>query len=251
MWCGFILTVIFLTSCSLEKRHYRKGFYLSNHHHPDAKNKTSNTKDQSALKTPAQKENSRVIVKYGNDENAVTIASKNSSLQKKSGHRKTLFSEDECGDLITFKNGDELKAKVMEISEKEIKYKRCDNLDGPLITVNKSDVFMIKYANGTKEVIKDSPKQNNTQQKQNPKPNTGSNGPQIHPLAIVSIVAGLLWLYWLGSIAAIITGAIALQRIKAEPEKYNGKGAAIAGIVLGVAAVALVVIVIFIIALGI
>ncbi|GAA4368108.1 hypothetical protein GCM10023185_40560 [Hymenobacter saemangeumensis] len=56
-------------------------------------------------------------------------------------------------DLLTKRNGDELLVKVVEITSSEVKYRRADNLDGPLITVWKSDVFMIRYANGTKDVF--------------------------------------------------------------------------------------------------
>ena len=56
-------------------------------------------------------------------------------------------------DVITLRSGDEIKAKVTEISSSEIKYKRFDNLDGPTVVVAKSDVFFIKYENGTKEVM--------------------------------------------------------------------------------------------------
>jgi hypothetical protein len=56
-------------------------------------------------------------------------------------------------DVITLKNGNEIKAKVTEISSSEIKYKRFDNLEGPTVVVPKSDVFAINYENGTREVI--------------------------------------------------------------------------------------------------
>ena len=56
-------------------------------------------------------------------------------------------------DILTKRNGDELQVKVQEITPTEVKYKHFDNLQGPLITILKSDVFMIKYENGTKTVI--------------------------------------------------------------------------------------------------
>ncbi len=63
----------------------------------------------------------------------------------------TLFTK--AQDVITFKNGDELKAKVSEVGISEIKYKKFDNLSGPEYTTRKVDVFMIKYENGTKDVF--------------------------------------------------------------------------------------------------
>jgi hypothetical protein len=56
-------------------------------------------------------------------------------------------------DMITLKNGDEIKAKVTEISSTEIRYKRFDNLDGPVVVIPKADVFAINYENGTRDVI--------------------------------------------------------------------------------------------------
>lgn len=58
-------------------------------------------------------------------------------------------------DVIIFKNGDEVKAKVTEVGTTEIKYHKFENLAGPLYTIAKKDIFMIKYENGTKDVITD------------------------------------------------------------------------------------------------
>lgn len=56
-------------------------------------------------------------------------------------------------DVIINNTGDEIQAKVLEITSSEIKYKRYDNLDGPTITIAKSEVLLIKYENGTKDVF--------------------------------------------------------------------------------------------------
>ncbi|MBX0291529.1 hypothetical protein K3G63_13850 [Hymenobacter sp. HSC-4F20] len=56
-------------------------------------------------------------------------------------------------DLLTKSSGEELQVKVLEITPTEVRYKRTDNPDGPLITVRRADVFMIRYANGTKELL--------------------------------------------------------------------------------------------------
>jgi hypothetical protein len=56
-------------------------------------------------------------------------------------------------DEITFRSGDILKAKILEIGAEEIMYKKSDNLSGPTYNVKKNLVFMIKYENGTKDVF--------------------------------------------------------------------------------------------------
>lgn len=59
-------------------------------------------------------------------------------------------------DLITKKNGEDIKAKVIEIGLNEVKFKRFDNLDGPLIIIAKSEVLIIRYENGGKEIFEES-----------------------------------------------------------------------------------------------
>ncbi len=56
-------------------------------------------------------------------------------------------------DLITLKNGEDIKAKILKIGLNEVEYKRFDNLDGPLIVVAKSDILIIRYENGQKEIF--------------------------------------------------------------------------------------------------
>lgn len=50
-------------------------------------------------------------------------------------------------------------------------------------------------------------------------------------LAIASMILGILWLYWVGSILALIFGYLARRQIK--ERNQSGDGMAIAGIVLG------------------
>ena len=52
-------------------------------------------------------------------------------------------------------------------------------------------------------------------------------------LAIASLVLGIVWIYWLGSILALIFGYIAKGQIDRSGGSQSGRGMAIAGIVLG------------------
>jgi hypothetical protein len=56
-------------------------------------------------------------------------------------------------DTIVQINGTEIKAKVREIDDVNIKYNRFDNLTGPVYSVKKSQVALIKYENGTRDVF--------------------------------------------------------------------------------------------------
>jgi hypothetical protein len=66
-------------------------------------------------------------------------------------------------------------------------------------------------------------------------------------MAIASMVLGILWLYFIGSILALIFGYVARNQIRRTGQ--SGDGMAIAGIVLGWVGVAIMVLVlIFVVA---
>ena len=57
---------------------------------------------------------------------------------------------------------------------------------------------------------------------------TRSNG-----LAVASLVLGILWLFWIGSVLAVIFGHLAHRQIDASHGPQVGRGMATAGLVLG------------------
>jgi hypothetical protein len=56
-------------------------------------------------------------------------------------------------DIIILKSGDEIKSMVTEVLSDQIKYKKFENKQGPSYGIEKSKVFMIRYANGSKDVF--------------------------------------------------------------------------------------------------
>lgn len=56
-------------------------------------------------------------------------------------------------DIITNKTSEDISAKVLEVTTSEIKYKKFDYLNGPTFTILKSNVLMIRYENGTKDIF--------------------------------------------------------------------------------------------------
>ena len=56
---------------------------------------------------------------------------------------------------------------------------------------------------------------------------------QTNGFAVASLVLGIIWIYWVGSILALIFGYIAKRQIDASEGRQTGRGLAIAGIVLG------------------
>jgi len=61
-------------------------------------------------------------------------------------------------DVITKKSGKNIKAKVLEVGQTEIKYKKFDNKNGPTYIISNSDVSMILYENGTKDMFNEEKK---------------------------------------------------------------------------------------------
>ena len=65
---------------------------------------------------------------------------------------------------------------------------------------------------------------------------------RVNPFAIASLVLSLLWIAWLGSLAGVIFGHIALRQIARSQDTQSGSGLAIAGLVLGYGALVLFVV---------
>lgn len=56
-------------------------------------------------------------------------------------------------DIITTNDDTSFAAKVIEITPDAVKYKKFNNLEGPLYTIPVKDIKVITYENGTKEVF--------------------------------------------------------------------------------------------------
>ncbi|MEI6508103.1 MAG: DUF4190 domain-containing protein [Bacteroidota bacterium] len=234
-----IVFVSFLSSCSIEKRHYMSGYNIEwktwKHNTVQA-----NSMPKSVNNTEAKpNENNQTV--NGNDENLT--ASSDSVLSfiplKKSFEDKVTSPiqfvnkhlADEC-DLMVLANGDELKVKVMKIGPDEIFYKKCENLTGPDYFIKKSDVFMIKYPNGTKDVFS----QTNTNSKEKTTSNIASESQVVEGLGVTGFIASILGLLVAGiplGLLAFIFGFISIGKISNNPRKFWGGGFAIVSIILG------------------
>jgi hypothetical protein len=97
-------------------------------------------------------------------------------------------------DLILKKNGDELRGKVVEITPTEIKYRKTVTQSGSsstaeVLTLLKSDVFMIKYENGTKYVLAET-NNTNSNTTTNNSPVTNDNYASPGPSSFKPVVGG-------------------------------------------------------------
>ncbi|MFA5781369.1 MAG: hypothetical protein WC868_03770 [Bacteroidales bacterium] len=239
-----------LSSCTMQKRIYlsgynvewRKGIQKSDKQtfaekktNDAVKTKSENNVEpatildqtQTSIADNAEANNDNLTASVGN---SVIPINSTPSQQKEFS---VITSSDEC-DNIVLKNGEEIKAKVTEITTDEIKYKKCDNLTGPSYSIKKSEVFMIRYSNGTKDIItsNNSAPSNTATYSNNVSDKTQKNTEEKKGggFGITSFVLSIVGLLVAGVIfgpLAIIFGIIGMIKRKL-------KGLAIAGLIIGI-----------------
>lgn len=254
----FISTFL-ICSCSVQKRKYQKGYFVEwNHNKTSKKTPLLSSKDKEGTNQSAVSSTFTTLSPINQE--ALTESGKYSGLKHSKKRSKFFISAPDTCDVILFKDGSEIRAKVEEVGIQEIKYKRCDLLSGPVYSSKKTDVFMINYANGQKEVIKsEAPVIKESQQVMPYKTNKTPIKPT-HPGAIASLVLGVLSMMlgffllmaafaaaingmpfvaggvilicFILALASIVIGISSLIKIVAEPDSFKGRGPAITGIIL-------------------
>lgn len=64
-----------------------------------------------------------------------------------------LIMKSQAQDIIVKSNKEEIKAKVTDITQTEVKYKKFGKVGGPNYTLDKSEVIMIRYADGSVDTL--------------------------------------------------------------------------------------------------
>ena len=237
----FLALILSLVSCSVQHRKYRHGFYISHFHNTP----------KSKVQEPALAGFSKRVKPVLNQIEAVPVQSPSTT----SLPSITAFNRapaDSCDELI-FKDGTDLKGKVVEINSTSVKYKRCDMPDGPLYVVKKSEVFMIRYANGIREVIKQesepvsTPKNFGSSAPTPPPGNPKYQSKKLNPTALASLIFGIIGFLFLTGILAIRLGNKAIRQIDAEPGFYSGRILAEVGRSLGIIKVSLIILVVLLV----
>lgn len=215
-----LFVTIFFTNCSITKRNYRSGYYVT-------WNKKT-VKQEKITWTPIQARN--------DDKSLLVSAQKiESSILKRKEFKLLSLNPDSCGDLIVMLNGDERIGKIIEINPKLIKYKNCNSIHDTSETMNIEEVFMVKYMNGTNEVFNKEElnikpeitnKQVNTETKKViPK--------KYNKFAIASFATSILAFTLILSPIPFVLGFIGINQINKNPEKYKGTFMANFGLTLG------------------
>ncbi len=237
-----LLLMLIMASCTIEKRVHLAGYNI------EWKQWSNKNKSAVTDKVKNIQQNKIPVINVSQDAQTIFVCDDKTSesvpfnflsvelnpeiqnfklLQKKPNINLDTLEKD-C-DIIILKNGQEIMAKVLEIGPGQIKYKTCDNLNGPTYTKYSWDVFMIKYPNGTKTVISEDDKTNNQ--------NSSDSKIRTEPLSIISFIFSIIGLFIFGiifGVAAAVLSIIGIKKINDQPLIWRGNGWAIAGFIIGV-----------------
>jgi hypothetical protein len=199
-------SIVLVTSCSVDKRIYRKGYHV-----------VWNAKHSRDLHVVDHKSKVKPVVP-SNQEEAFVSVSVNSEPEMMTLVKKPvlLLNKDTCGDVLLFKNGEKLLVKVLQIENNDISYKRCDNLSGPTFIVSKKYIAILEYVNGVKENLDVSEEVKPKQVENKPKQNKVNNGPGIASfiLSVLGFIVGITLVF------AIPLAILSKSQIKKEPDRY-------------------------------
>lgn len=257
----FVLSFIILSSCTITKRVHSRGYHVewnkkhnSNAQQVDRKLKKEENTERQEKELSIEELANNTIVEESNVKDLEEIASNlsiaspditvnNSNELVFSENKKSKYLSEPCDEII-LKNGDEILAKVIEIDNSVVKYKKCDNLDGPLYNIEKSKVLIIKYTNGTKDVFADN------ESTDSGKVNQKSTTRKVNAASVLSFVfsfAGVLIGLFASMIVglalsgvAFILGIVGIIVTSVKSDRYKGRGFAIVGLILGLAGVVVV-----------
>lgn len=241
IFLSFVICVsALLSGCTIEKRQYRSGFNIDFHKiHTERKanqNWTANEKiDKSEAVVPiSPSDDSKLNVVASVQDASTPVIFSNKWAFQHIMESENKAVTDSCDNII-MASGTNVKGKVVEITESEVKYKRCDNLNGPIITTAKHNVHSILYSNGTSESfvdVKKSSDQSNV-----------TSSKRLDVLGLIGMILSVASIpfWWLisaiiglvGGVIGIIFGSISIARIQRRPESRKGLGFAIASLVVG------------------
>ena len=225
------------TSCTVQKRLYRNGYSV---------NWSSNNKAPKLKGLINEIENSVSELKEDNSDLALTsngivleekslVSLNDEKLILKEYNKESIIDTSKC-DIILLTNGEEISVKIIEITPTDVKFKRCDNLEGPTKMINKYEDGSIPVSNEASSKLKST---------KNASDDSGSAkaslvlGVLSNALLFISVLVGVIFpLIFLaslvGGILAIILGSSQLLKIREEPKVYGGKRKAKSGLFLGV-----------------
>ncbi len=211
----FLSIALFLGSCGVSKkvaesgpvqqRKYLKGYHLNGIEKGSEtqKSKSARKENRDTAAPSDRAPRTEVAPESVSPEKTIEKEYSNSSSEAES-------DTDECAVIIK-RDGEEIKAEVKTVGTEKIEYKKCERQEGPTYEIEKGEVFMIKYPDGSKDVFEEGPEESSSSDKdESPKgekedPDKGSSASGtigfifamlalfLIPISILTGIAGLFW----------------------------------------------------------
>lgn len=216
-----MLSVLF-SDCSVQKRKYRSGFYVSTRKNHPPKNESNTVLPLAASQKICYQQTQREDTKVSAQQEKGLLASVQHTDRKhkqKWSIQPLPLAEDSCGDRIIFTDGEEVFCRVIEVGIANVLYKACDHLDGPMISRSKNNIFMISYKNGSKEVFKHKQKVPPAAKQS---PQIGVKKKKLNGISLAAFIISLFsWTLVLAPVA-LVMGITGRNQIKKNPETFKG-----------------------------
>lgn len=140
-----------------------------------------------------------------------------------------------CGYVVLYP-GERVEAELLEISATEVTYRLCGQPNTVPITRHKREVLAVVASNGD-ELFSGLYRMGSSVRQYEGE----LEGPKLDGIAILSLVFSLAPFSLAGPLLAVILGGISLDRIKKYPDRYRGRGLALAGIIIGLIGLAIII----------
>ncbi len=245
-------TLLAFSACKIEKRLHRPGYHVEWKKSSPSKAR-STEKASHAERGEKARETDKPVTKEiaepnlsaesnsknrkspdtPNDNLALRIAS---DFQYNQQNAPDLFFDDECETLVMV-DGRRLLVKVIEINQQEIKYKKCNYLQGPIVVVDKKDVDRIVYANGAVDIVSGYSAPDKKSPRSSPDSEEQPVQKRLEVMALMSMLFGITGLFIAAlvfGLMALIFGFVSMMKFSANPREFGGRGMAIAGIIIGI-----------------
>jgi hypothetical protein len=218
----YFFLIVLLASCSVQKRHYRQGFYVANKGKEQITDK--NAKDSS-------------------------IAHLDSSMVRDISLNKNSKYKHDCDTLI-LNDGNTILCKIDEVTKRSVRFKECTDSNQASNSIDAELVSKIKFYNGREKAISDNIASKTKENKKLIKGALVGKGLALAILAVLCEVVLLLVLFHvitiavylaiifavlnlLAAIIALVFGFNSLREIRKNPEVFKGKKTATLEIILG------------------
>jgi hypothetical protein len=159
--CLLAAIVLICSSCSVtfEKRRYRPGYHIETFHTQKKRHTVDHfstekwTPEDVVIKdgpNPDHKDSLKEGASFNkvSAENNETEIKPHSSSHKKSSPTVIDHHPNQECDLLVLKEGTQIEVIVIEITETEVKYRKCNYPDGPVYVISNSKVDVINFKNG-------------------------------------------------------------------------------------------------------